>query len=143
MPLHLIKHTYGIASVADLREGVARAAAHGAGGPGEVYHSTKSTPSRAAEILGGGSIYWVVKGQLLCRQPVLDIRTLKAEGGSRCYLALAAEVVDVEPRQRKRFLGWRYLEEADAPPDVGGEAAAGIALMPAAMRRELAQLGLL
>ena len=49
----------------------------------------------------------------------------------------------VESRPCRPFQGWRYLEAKDAPSDLSREAAAGIADMPEAMRRELAQLGLL
>jgi hypothetical protein len=49
--------------------------------------------------------------------------------------------VPVRPLPRRAFQGWRYLEAADAPPDLEGEAASGD--LSDAMRADLAALGLL
>jgi hypothetical protein len=135
MTLHLVKLCVGVASPADLRAHIGRR-------PGAVVgHSTKSTPTRGAEIAGKGSLYWVMKGRVACRQAVLGFE--KSPDGQRCVIVLSPDVVDVEPRQRKMFQGWRYLTAEDAPPDLTAEASAGIAAMPESLRRELVSMGLL
>ena len=114
--------------------------------PGRVYehsHITRMAPKRADALLDGGSIYWVIKGQLACRQSLLAVRSFTdGEGIGRCQLVLDPVVVAVSPRPCRPFQGWRYLEPKDAPVDLGGEAHA-VSALPEAMRRELVDLGLL
>ena len=56
----------------------------------------------------------------------------------------AMRVVPVAGRATKAFQGWRYLEHADAPSDrTTLESGHGENVIPEAMRRTLAQLGLL
>jgi hypothetical protein len=98
-------------------------------------------PKRRDEILDGGSLYWVIKGYVSVRQPLLDIRPfVDKEGISRCHLVYDKEMVVVSPRPRRAFQGWRYLDAKDAPPDIGK---GGADVMPDKLRRELAELGLL
>jgi len=146
MALHLLKLCVGAESISDLESWIEETRAHMTrlGRPYEQAHTTRMVPKRAPEILAGGSLYWVIKGQVAARQKIEDIRPFKdAEGIGRCHLVLKPQVVPVEPRPCRPFQGWRYLEAKDAPSDLSREAAAGIADMPEAMRRELAQLGLL
>lgn len=79
---------------------------------------TRMTPKRAAEIEDGGSLYWVIKGTVACRQPILDIRTLGEGKTSRCEITLAPRVIRTAPLGRRPFQGWRYLEPKDAPVDL-------------------------
>ncbi len=145
MALHLVKLCVGAGSIADLEGWIAgrRKAAARAGKAFEQVHTTRMVPKRAAELLDGGSLYWVIKGQVSARQKLLDIRPFTdADGIGRCDLVLAPDVVPVLPQPRKAFQGWRYFDAKDAPPDIGGRGA-GIADMPEDLRRELASLGLL
>lgn len=143
MPLHLIKLCVGADSIADLegwvearvRERVAKRQKP------RSLHVTRMVPTRAAEIVDGGSLYWVIRGQLSARQQVLEIEPFKdVDGVGRCKLWLDPEVVPVAPRQMRAFQGWRYLKAPDAPGDLGkgGEAA-----LPEELRRTLGELGLL
>jgi hypothetical protein len=101
-------------------------------------------PKRMDEIVGGGSLYWVIKGQLCARQRLVAIRPFTDEGGiGRCHLVLEPTVVPVQPRPCRPFQGWRYLKAEDAPRDLSRDAAGDLAAMPEELRRELAQLGLL
>jgi hypothetical protein len=101
---------------------------------------TRNTPKRAAEIIGQGSLYWVVKGMVLARQKIVDIRTLGDEGGPpRCEIVLDAAYVRVMPRRQKAFQGWRYLSASDAPPDV--DVTQTGADMPDGLREQLLELG--
>ena len=146
MPLHLIKLAVGIESIADLegwiKEKVKAQKKRGVKKP-ERVHKTRMVPKRADELKDGGSIYWVIKGQIMCRERILDVRPFTdKEGIHRCKLVLDPKCVPVEPRPRSAFQGWRYLEDKEAPRDLS-RAAPGAALMPEQMRRELRELGLL
>jgi hypothetical protein len=121
MALHLIKLAVGAESYEDLDAWVqARAAEHrAAGGPGWSHHTTRMTPKRADELLRGGSLYWVIRGYLQARQHIAHIEAvIDDEGREACQLWLHPEVVRVEASLRRPFQGWRYLEPADAPPDL-------------------------
>ena len=146
MPLHLIKLSVGTDSVKDLedwiRQKLKQQKKAGKKKP-ERVHTTRMVPKRAEEILAGGSIYWVIRGQIMCRERVLDIRPfVDKEGIGRCHLVLDPKCVLVEPRPFRAFQGWRYLDPKDAPRDLD-RAAPGARDMPEAMRRELRELGLL
>ncbi|MBB6260112.1 hypothetical protein FHS77_000636 [Paenochrobactrum gallinarii] len=109
----------------------------------EQFHTTRMVPKRVEELLAGGSLYWVIKGNIQCRQRLLEIRTFTDdEGINRCHLVLEPKIIPTEWQPRRAFQGWRYLNAEDAPLD---EAAgkSGRAALPAELRRELAELGLL
>jgi hypothetical protein len=102
---------------------------------------TRMAPKRRDEVLGGGSLYWVIKGVVLVRQTITDIVVQTGEGGqTRCELHLEPVHHRTEPLRRKAFQGWRYLEPRDAPLDLGGPADGG-GDIPDALRRELIDLG--
>ncbi|EJW09714.1 hypothetical protein A33M_1025 [Rhodovulum sp. PH10] len=145
MPLHLVKLCVGCDSVADLEDWIRqKRAARPKGSPDEHVHVTRMVPKRADELLGGGgSLYWVIRGELMCRQKLLDVRPfVDADGVGRCALVLDPAVVLVEPRPCRAFQGWRYLADKEAPADLS-RAAPGAGAMPEEMRRELRALGLL
>jgi hypothetical protein len=141
----MLKLCVGCDSIADLEGWIAESMAlwRRLGKPEEQMHTTRMVPKRVAEILDGGSLYWVIKGQVACRQRITDIRPFTdGDGISRCHLVLEPAVVPVLPRPCRPFQGWRYLADATAPADV----AAGdgeVAAMPEEMWRELRTLGLL
>jgi hypothetical protein len=140
MTLHLLKLCVGVETIAELRAftRMRRAHAH------DVHaHVTRMIPKRAEELLDGGSLYWVIKGQTCARQKLVGIEPfVDSAGVKRCALQLDDEVVAVRPQPHRAFQGWRYLEPKDAPPDLDA-AGAGLAEMPEALRRELSGLGLL
>jgi len=143
---NIVKLCFGVPSVQDLRDRIDTMVSH-ARSRGQTYEmgiTTRTYPKRASEIIGKGSLFWVIKGQVCARQAITGIEQFTdAAGTSRCRIMLSPELVDVEPRPRRGFQGWRYLEAEEAPRDLSGEAAEGLAAMPDAMRRELADLGLL
>jgi hypothetical protein len=103
----------------------------------------KRQGQKPEQLTSGGSLYWVIRGQITCRERILDVRPFTdKEGVGRCRIVLDGKVVLVEPRPRAAFQGWRYLEAKEAPRDLS-RAAPGAAKMPEAMRRELRELGLL
>ena len=145
MSLHLIKLCVGCDTVGDLEDWIEenRARHCRMGRDYEQTHTTRMVPKRLDALLDGGSLYWVIKGQVACRQRLLYVRPFTdGDGTGRCHLVLEPVVVAVRPRPCRPFQGWRYLERKDAPADLG-RASGDIAVMPEAMRRELADLGLL
>jgi hypothetical protein len=92
-------------------------------------------------LLEGGSLYWVIKGQIAARQKLLELRPVKKDGIPHCGLVYHKDLVPVRPRPRSAFQGWRYLDAGEAPPDLA--IAKGDTKLPEALRRELAALGLL
>ena len=145
MPLHLIKLCVGCDSVADLEDWIKQKLQEKKKRrqKPEHIHTTRMVPKRADELLDGGSIFWVIRGQIMCRERILDIRPFTDKDGiGRCRLVLDPKCVLVEPRPRSAFQGWRYLEAKEAPRDLS-RAAPGAAKMPEQMRRELRELGLL
>ena len=145
MPLHLIKLCVGCDSVADLEDWIKQKLKEKKKRrqPPEHIHTTRMFPKRAEELTDGGSLFWVIRGQVACRERILDIRpTTGKDGIKRCQVVLDGKLVLVEPRPRSAFQGWRYLDVKDAPRDLA-RAAPGAARMPEKMRRELQELGLL
>ena len=109
----------------------------------EHIHTTRMVPKRADELLDGGSLYWVIRGQIACREELIAIRPfVDKDGIGRCRLVLRPKVIVVEPRPFRAFQGWRYLQAKDAPRDLD-RAAPGARHMPEELRRELRDLGLL
>lgn len=147
MPLHLIKLCVGADSIEDLAvwQRGRLAAMRKAGEKPELFHRTFQTPKRRAELLEGGSLYWVVKGVVQVRQSIRDLREgTKDDGTPCCLIMLDKALIPVRPTPRRAFQGWRYLDAADAPVDLkGGAGAAALAELPPRMRKELAELGLL
>ena len=136
MPLHLLKLAVGIESIDHLRD--VRAARTTERGGNWVY--TRNRPRRAEEILAGGSIFWVIRGQIRVRQPVKGFRGERDGNGRRyCLIEVDSKLVATLPRPWRPFQGWRYLSTEDAPADLpeGGE------LPSDRMLAELRELGLI
>jgi len=113
-PLHMIKLCVGADRVEDLTDWQAARF-----GDGVAEHVTRMWPKRAAELLAGGSLYWVFKGVVLARQPIVGLRErIGADGISRCAIQLDPNVIRTEAQPRRPFQGWRYLAAADAPRDL-------------------------
>ena len=143
MSLHLIKLCVGVDTVQDLEDWIIEKRRKTRGKKTEHIHTTRMVPKRADELTDGGSLYWVIRGEILCRQRILAVRPfVDGEGIGRCRIVLEPKVVTVEPRPYRAFQGWRYLPPKDAPRDLA-RAAPGIAAMPEPLRRELRGLGLL
>ncbi|MCA8909855.1 MAG: DUF1489 domain-containing protein [Rhodospirillaceae bacterium] len=118
MAVHLIKLAVGVEDIAQLRTYQA-ARAQQLGLSGAVPGFTRRKPKRAEEIIGAGSLYWVIKGQVRARQRILDLADeVDAEGRPFCRLLLHPQVIEVQPTPKRPFQGWRYLKPADAPPDL-------------------------
>jgi len=130
MALHLIKLAVGAAEVGNVIEWSGRR-------PRSIVH-TRQTPKRAAELLEGGSLYWVVKGVILIRQPIIGVDTIGESPNARCEIELDRAAVLTAPQPRRAFQGWRYLTAQDAPPDLPQDLAVD---MPQHLAKQLRDLG--
>jgi len=138
MPLHMLKLCVGVSEVAELRQWIRDTRK----GLDTLDHTTRMFPKRRDEILSGGSLYWVIRGMILCRQPIADLVPVTGvDGITRCRIDFKPKIILVRPSPRRAFQGWRYLSVEDAPPDI--KAGADVSEMTEAMRRDLAELGLL
>ncbi len=139
--INLVKLCVGIESVEHLES--YRAARRRAGDGPETRHITRMWPKRAGELLNGGSLYWVIKGLILCRQRILRLDEAIGEDGiRRCAIVMDPDIHRTSPARRRPFQGWRYLPTADAPPDLPPTRASEDAL-PADLDRALAEIGVL
>ena len=135
--LHLMKLAVGVRDIAHLR---ALQAARAVALP-PLRHRTRSFPRRAAEILLGGSMYWVIAGAMVVRQPVLNIIADQRDDGRACTgIVLEPLLIPVSARLMKPFQGWRYLAPENAPPDLSSGDSAD---MHPEMAAQLKRLGLL
>jgi hypothetical protein len=145
MPLHLIKLCVGCDSIEDLDEWIALRVKElkRAGKKPEHGHTTRMIPKRAEELLDGGSLYWVIRGNVQARQRLLGVRPFRDKDGiQRCRLVLEPKTIATDWQPRRAFQGWRYLKAEDAPRDLSRSRAA-LRELPPALRRDLADLGLL
>lgn len=131
MALHLIKLCVGIDAVEELE-------AYWRGESKRVMH-TRQTPKRADELLDGGSLYWVIKGVIQCRQTIAAVETVGEGREARCEVLLNLPVVRTAPAPRRPFQGWRYLKPEEAPPDLA-DLSAG-ADVPGDLAAKLRELG--
>jgi hypothetical protein len=145
MTLHLIKLCVGAASIEDLAtwQRGRLAELKKSGKKSQLFHTTFQTPKRQAQVLAGGSLYWVIKGVIQVRQRIVGFgEGHKKDGSPCCLILLDPALVPVRPLSRRAFQGWRYFDAADAPADLKrGEKK--LADLPPKMRRDLADLGLL
>ena len=145
MTVHLIKLCVGCDSVRELEGWIKEKlkAKRKNGEKPEHIHRTRMVPKRAAELVEGGSLYWVIRGEIACRQRIRDLRPFRDKDGiGRCAIVLEPKVVPVDPRPFLAFQGWRYFAAKDAPPDLE-KTARGTKAMPEKLRRELRELGLM
>jgi hypothetical protein len=134
MPLHITKVAFGHTHVEHLVE---RLKLRGEEGP--LFLTTRYLPKRHEEIAGQGSLFWIIKHQLVARSPILAFG--EAEAG-RVAIHIDPVVRLVAARPKRAHQGWRYLEHIDAPADLGGDGT-GMAELPPALLGRLAELGLI
>jgi len=138
---NLIKLSVGSESVESLIDWQAMAQAQGP--DGLPRHITRMWPKRSAEILAGGSIYWVIKGLIQCRQRILRLDEVTGSDGiRRCAIVLEPLLHRTQSVTKRPFQGWRYLNPEAAPPDLPkGRTAEDV--LPAELNRALAEIGVL
>ena len=146
MTVHIARRAFRMESLDDLvqlqKERIA--AERAAGRPARLYWWMRSTPTRQAEILDGGSIYWVIKGYIRARQRILGIETqIDSEGRKRCFMHLEPRVIPTALSPSTPRRGWHYLEQQGAPPDRPGQTEGLGEELPSEMAAQLRELGLL
>lgn len=141
--LHLIKLSVGSESPKSLADWQAQRLR----GNGRLFHKTRMFPRRHAELCDGGSIYWVIRGRVRCRQRLLEIRPEdRPTEGPGALLILDPSLILTHPRRHRPFQGWRYLAPEDAPKDLENqdfEQESGVQALPPDMAEKLEDLGLL
>jgi len=143
--LNLVKLCVGISAIEELQAHIDfRVEQKRAKGlSDEQIHTTRMMPKRAKELLDGGSLYWVIKGNIQVRQIICDIRPFQDNDGiRRCDIVMEPRLIPTFWQPRRAFQGWRYLTNEDAPDDVGANHT-GLLELPPKLRLELANLGLL
>lgn len=139
--IHLQKLSVGSESIQTLanwqKHVVARRVARGLS-PHHI-HVTRMFPKRKEELLDGGSIYWVIKGNIQCRNRIVALEETTKNGHRACGILMDPEIIPVLPMPRRAFQGWRYLQAGDEPADLTGGGSG--ADLPAAFRAKLIQLG--
>jgi hypothetical protein len=141
MALHMIKLCVGVDNVDELSEWQVKRAKERAkkGKSPNPYHDTRMFPKRSAEMLDGGSLYWVVKHFTIVRQRIIGLEEVKDKDGKpMCRIHLDPELVRTQPRKKRPFQGWRYLEPSDAPADLSGKGPALSADLEQALKEALA-----
>ncbi|ASR52988.1 MULTISPECIES: DUF1489 family protein [Blastomonas] len=132
MALSMTKIAFGAQSAASLRQWLESHAP-----VGEARLTTRYMPKRHEEM-AGGSLYWIFNKAIIGRSPLLGFMD---NGQGRYWIRVEPKLIAVQSIPRRAHQGWRYLEPADAPADLG-EGMDAADLMPAEMLGELARLGL-
>ena len=82
-------------------------------------HTTRNMPKQKEQLIKTGSIFWIIKRNVLVRQKILDIISVIRDDGSKgCEIELDKDLVRVIPTPMKPFQGWRYYMVDDTPPDL-------------------------
>jgi len=142
MVLHLIKLAVGVDDLGHMKKvQAARRRQRGQSPRSPHWVYTRNTPRRMEE-LQGGSLYWVVRGVIRCRQELVgfDVDFDKEEAHKYCRIKVKRPIIATAPRACRAFQGWRYYSPDDAPPDL---ARGDSGDLPKAMADELRRLGLL
>lgn len=137
--LHMIKLSVGSESLDTQAEWQAARLAES----GTLRHITRMWPRREAELLAGGSIFWVIKGMVQSCQKIIRLDEVIGEDGiRRCGLVLDPQLFHTAPQTKRPFQGWRYLKPEYAP-EIGALYQAGEVILPATLQSELSALGVL
>ncbi|GAA6189998.1 DUF1489 domain-containing protein [Litorivita sp. NS0012-18] len=139
--IHLVKLSVGTEGVDDLEAWQKLPQTHTA--DGLPRHVTRMWPKREPQILAGGSIYWVIKGQIQARQRILRLEEVdRGDGIRRCAIVLDPHLIRTASALRRPFQGWRYLKPEDAPKDLP-QGREGDDALPPELSAALADIGLL
>lgn len=130
MPLHMTKIAFRAESAASLKRWLE---AHET----EARLTTRYLPRRHEEM-AGGSLFWIIEHALIGRSPMLGF---SQAGDGRWHIRLAPRLIAVQTMPKRAHQGWRYLEDKDAPEDLG-TADGDSDVLPPHLVSELAKLGL-
>ena len=118
--IHLVKLSVGSETVEDMSEWQTTRRAQT---DDELpRHITRMWPKREQALLNGGSIFWVIKGFLQCRQRILRLdEVIGSDGIRRCAIVLDPQIIRTTSAKKRPFQGWRYLPVSDAPIDLAAQ----------------------
>jgi hypothetical protein len=133
MPLNMTKIAFGATSPADLKARLVHYA-----NAGEVRLTTRYLPKRVEEM-AGGSLYWIHAHTIIGRSPIIGFME---NGAGRHWIRIEPRLIPVRGIPKRAHQGWRYLEEKDAPPDLGDGEADARDVMPSKMLGDLMKMGL-
>ena len=133
MPLNMTKIAFGAEGPAHLRQRLESYASDG-----EVRLTTRYLPKRIDEM-AGGSLYWIHAHTVIGRSPILGFME---NGAGRHWIRIEPLLIPVRSIPKRAHQGWRYLAEADAPPDLGSGESDGRDHMPPRMLGDLMKMGL-
>ena len=103
-------------------------------------HVTRMFPKQKEALLDGGSIYWVIKGVIQCRNKIIGLEETRNDRGLKaCAILMDPELIAVQPQPRRAFQGWRYMKPEDAPPDL--TTIEGAENLPPKLRNKLVDIG--
>ena len=141
MTVHLQKLSVGSESIQTLADWQAHIVAlrQKQGLSAHHVHVTRMFPKRRDDILDGGSIYWVIRGNILCRNRIVALEETTKNGHRACAILMEPDLIPVLPLARRAFQGWRYLQDGDQPSDI--TAVEGGADLPPAFQAKLLDLG--
>lgn len=144
MTIHLQKLSVGTESITTLQEWQKKVVARRrkAGLSAHHEHVTRMFPKQAEALLDGGSIYWVIKGMMICRNEITALEETRTRDGRKaCSILMVPELIPVIPTAKRPFQGWRYLKSEDVPADLKGLGEASVDQLPPEFRAKLAYLG--
>ena len=107
MAIHLQKLSVGSESIATLQDWqkmVVRRRAKKGLSP-HHQHVTRMFPKQKEALLDGGSIYWVIKGLIQCRNEIVDLEETQTKDGRKaCAIVMDPNLIAVV-RPSVRFKG--------------------------------------
>ena len=106
--LNLVKLCVGISAIEELQAHIDyRVEQKRAKGlSDEQIHTTRMMPKKAKELLDGGSLYWVIKGNIQVRQIICDIRPFQdSEGIRRCDIVMEPRLIATFWQPSRAFQG--------------------------------------
>ena len=142
MTLHMQKLSVGSESIATLQDWQKMVVRRRKKRELSPYHEhvTRMFPKQMEALLDDGSIYWVIKGLIQCRNELVALEETKTEDGRRaCSILMSPKLIPVVPTPKRPFQGWRYLKAEDAPADL--TEIGGANDLPPELRAKLANLG--
>jgi hypothetical protein len=133
VPLNMTRIAFGAENPAHLRQRLESYA-----GDGEVRLTTRYLPKRHEEM-AGGSLFWIIKHTLIGRSPLIGFMD---NGEGRTWIRIRPQLIAIRSIPKRAHQGWRYLNEKDAPPDLGAGETNATDYMPPKMLGELMKMGL-
>ena len=117
--VHLLKPALGISDVSEFQ---GRMSLRLNPYEGRMLYTVWTTrkPKQMDELMNGGSVYWIVKKAIQCRQDILGWEEFEGENGKPYYnIYCEPQLIRTVAVERRPFQGWRYLQLDQAPADIG------------------------